>query len=69
MTQPTRIGMNGYKAFYDQKVTEVWALTSYDAQKMAQKFWGLHEKKRHMISTVLCVRANGETVPHRACDL
>lgn len=60
------LGMNGYKAFYEQKTTEVWALTSYDAQKMAQKFWGVSEKKRHMITVVLCVRFTGEDVTHRS---
>ena len=60
----TYIGLNGYKALYDQKTTEVWAMTSYDAQKMAQKFWGVPEKRRHMISVVLCKRSNGDPVTH-----
>lgn len=44
--------MNGYKAFYKTNTTEVYANTSYEAQKKAALFF--KTKKEHEVTVMLC---------------
>ena len=44
--------MNGYKAFYKNQETDVYAETSFEAQEKAAKFF--RAKKQHMVSVYLC---------------
>ncbi len=53
--------MNGYKAFYRGKNTEIQADTTYQAQQKAAQFF--KAKKSHEVSVVLCEKA-GEQVTH-----
>lgn len=53
--------MNGYKAFYRGKTTEVMADTSFQAQKKAAAFF--KAKKSYEVTVVLCEK-NGEQVVH-----
>ena len=43
--------MNGYIAFYKSKKTEVWAKSSYEAQKLAAKKF--RAKKSYDVTVVL----------------
>lgn len=57
--------MNGYKAFYKGKTTEVYADTTYQAQQIAaQQF---KAKKTHEVTVMLCEK-NGETHTHTATE-
>ena len=58
--------MNGYKAFWRGKTTEVRAETSFKAQQMAAAHWKV--RKSHEITVVLCERADGSQVVHTAVD-
>jgi hypothetical protein len=53
--------MNGYKAFYKGKSIEVYANTSYEAQKVAAKQF--KAKKSYDVTVVLCEK-KGEQVIH-----
>lgn len=54
--------MNGYKAFWRGKTTEVYAATSYEAQQeAARKF---KARKAYEVAVVLCEK-DGEQVTHR----
>jgi hypothetical protein len=53
--------MNGYKAFYRGKTTEVMADTSFQAQEKAAAFF--KAKKSYEVTVVLCEK-NGEQVVH-----
>jgi hypothetical protein len=53
--------VNGYKAFYRNKETEVYAETSYDAQQQAAKFF--KAKKSYDVTVILCEK-EGEQVTH-----
>lgn len=44
--------MNGYKAFYRGRETEVYAETSYEAQTKAAKFF--KAKKSYEVAVMLC---------------
>jgi alkyl hydroperoxide reductase subunit AhpF len=55
--------MNGYKAFWKGKETEVYAKTSYEAQKIAAKHF--KAKKAYDVTVVLCEKA-GEQITHTA---
>lgn len=46
--------MNGYKALYGSKSTEVYADTSYEAQQKAVAFFKAPPKKSYMVSVYLC---------------
>jgi hypothetical protein len=57
--------MNGYIAFYKGKRTEVYAESSYAAQKMAaEKF---KARKQYEV-TVFLAEKDGETVTHIPTD-
>ncbi len=57
--------MNGYKAFYKGKTTEVYADTTYQAQQIAaQQF---KAKKSYEVTVVLCEKA-GQQVTHTATE-
>lgn len=53
--------MNGYKAFYKGRETEVMADTSYEAQQKAAAFF--KAKKSHEVTVVLCEK-QGQQVVH-----
>lgn len=53
--------MNGYKCFYKGRTCEVYADTSYAAQKQAAKIF--KARKTHEVAVVLCEK-NGEQVTH-----
>ncbi len=53
--------MNGYKAFYRGKTTEIYADTSFQAQEKAAKFF--KAKKSYEVTVMLCEKA-GEQVVH-----
>ena len=58
--------MNGYKAFYRGKTIEVYAATSYEAQKKAATIF--KAKKQYEVTVVLCERADGSQVTHVATE-
>lgn len=62
-TDNTKHGKNGYIAFYNDKTVEVWADTSFDAQKEAQRKLKVSEKNRYKITVCLCEK-EGEQVIH-----
>lgn len=53
--------MNGYKAFYKGRQTEVNADTSYEAQQKAAAFF--KAKKSYEVTVVLCEK-QGQQVVH-----
>lgn len=55
------LAMNGYKAFYKGRQTDVTADTSYEAQKKAAAFF--KAKKSHEVTVVLCEK-KGKQVTH-----
>ena len=54
--------MNGYIAMYNGKKVEVYADTSYSAQKQAAALFRLAEKNRYKVSVYRCVDAQGNQV-------
>ena len=54
--------MNGYKAFYSCKETEVYAETSYAAYEQAVKHFNPPKSKRHMVTVHLCELAGKQVV-------
>lgn len=60
--------MNTYKAFYNQKTTEVKAETSFAAFEEAVKFFKPAKSQRHMVSVVLLEKA-GELVVHSTTSI
>ena len=58
--------MNGYKAFYKGKNIEVFALTSYEAQKKAAVIF--KAKKSYEITIVLC-ELKGEQILHSTSSI
>ena len=61
--------MNGYKAFYQNKTTEIYAETSYKAQQKAAELWKVRPKSVYKIAVVLCERKDGSTVIHSGAEL
>jgi hypothetical protein len=59
--------MNGYKAFYNGKETEVWADTSLQARDKAVAFWKVKPMYAYKVTVVLCEK-KGEQVVHRPLD-
>jgi hypothetical protein len=53
--------MNGYKAFYKNKVIDIYANTSYEAQKQASTLF--KAKKSYDVTVVLC-ETNSKPVIH-----
>ena len=60
--------MSGYKCFYNGKTCEVYADTSYGAQRQAQAVFKVKDNKRHLISVFRCVDAEGKQVTHSTAD-
>lgn len=60
--------MNGYKAFFLVRDTEVHASSSYEAYKKAVAFFRPSKSKAHMVHVVLCEK-NGEQVTHSTFSL
>jgi hypothetical protein len=54
---------NGYIAFYEDQQTEIYADTSYDAQKKAIDFFNPPESKKHTV-TVMIAEQDGEQITH-----
>lgn len=57
--------MNGYKAFYKGKEIEVYADTSFQAQKKAAEIF--KARKSYEVTVVLCER-KGQQVTHIPVD-
>lgn len=55
--------MNGYKAFYNNKTTEVYADTSLQARDKAAAFWKVKPKDAYKVTVVLCEQ-DGKQVVH-----
>ena len=55
--------MNGYKAFWKGKQIEVYAKTSFEAQRLAAAKFGT--KKNYEVTVVLCEREDGSVVEHK----
>ena len=55
--------MNGYKAFFKDKSTEVQAETALQAQTKAAAFFKVSEKRRYQVAVVLC-ETGGVQVTH-----
>ena len=53
--------MNGYKAFYKGKSIEVYANTSYEAQKKAAEIF--KARKTYQVTVVICEK-DGQQVTH-----
>lgn len=56
--------MNGYIGFYNGKRVVVMAKTQLEARDEVAKQLKVPPKKQHMISVVLCERADGSQVVH-----
>lgn len=54
--------MNGYKAFYSGKETDIYADTSFAAWEAAVKFFKAPKSKRHMVHVHLCELADKQVV-------
>ena len=52
--------MNGYKAFYKDKTIEIFANSSYEAQKKASLIF--KAKKSYEITVILCESNNSQVV-------
>jgi hypothetical protein len=59
--------LNGYKAFYNGKTTDIYAKSQWDAVLKAREFFKPPKSKAHMVSVVLC-ELNGETVTHSTVE-
>ena len=55
--------MNGYKAFYNDKTTEVYAESLYAAKLKAIEYFKPRKSQQHMVSVVLC-ELDGKQVTH-----
>lgn len=60
--------MNGYKAFWKGKTTEVYAATTYEAQRLAAAKLGVKPKKNYEVAVVLCEK-DGVTVTHNPGEI
>ncbi len=54
--------MNGYIALYRGKQIEVYANSSYEAQKEAAAQLAVHPSKRYLITVVLCEKEDEQVV-------
>lgn len=57
--------MNGYVAFYNQRRTEVYADSLYEAKELAIAAFKPPKSKRHMVTVVLAEK-DGQPVVHAA---
>lgn len=60
-------GMNGYKAFYKGRTTDVWARSSYGARLEAEGFF--KAKRAHDVTVVLCQVWDEATGTHRQASV
>ena len=60
--------MNGYKAFYAGKEIDVYATSSYAAQRLAVERFKTPKSKQHLVSVMLCER-DGQQVTHSTAGL
>ncbi|MPR11943.1 hypothetical protein [Microvirga tunisiensis] len=59
--------MNGYKAFYNGRETDIHADTLLQAKEKAVAFFKPPKSKTHMVHVHLCEK-DGEQVTHVAVD-
>jgi hypothetical protein len=57
--------MNSYQCFYERRVVEIEAKSTWEAQQKAQQRFKISDKKRHLISVML-VAKDGQPVTHLA---
>ena len=60
--------MNRYAAYFNGRVSEVSAETSYSAQKVAAELFKVRESKRYLI-TVMLIEKDGKRVSHSTAAL
>lgn len=60
--------MNGYKAFYNGKEMDVYALTAYAAKCIAVEKFKAPKSKAHMVSVMLCEK-DGAAISHKSSDI
>ena len=56
--------MNGYRAFYYNTATDIYAPTRYEAWQKAVTYFKAPKSKQHMVHVHLCEREDGSTVSH-----
>lgn len=54
----------GYVAVYNGRRIELYAKSQYAASEKAKNHFNPPKSKRHMVTTMLCERENGEPVIH-----
>ena len=54
----------GYKAFYGGREIEIYAATLYAAKLEAIRFFCVKKGKEHLVTVILCERADGSEVTH-----
>lgn len=54
----------GYKAFFNGREADIRATSLLDAKERAAAHFKPAKSKRHMVSVVLCERADGSAVTH-----
>lgn len=59
--------MNGYKAYYNGGVVDVYAKSSYEAQTVAAKLFRVSPKNQYKITVVLA-KKNGNPVIHNVSE-
>jgi hypothetical protein len=58
----------GYKAFFNGKEVELYASGLYPAKVAAIAHFKPRKKQEHMVSVVLCERADDSVVTHSPAD-
>ena len=56
--------MNGYKAYYNGKDTEIFAATLWEAKQKAIAFFKVPKSKHGIVAVVLCEK-EGQQVEHK----
>lgn len=66
--QPTintkNAGDSGYIAFYNGKRCEVYARSSYSAQRLAIEYFKAPKSKQYQVQVMVAERPDGSTVVH-----
>ena len=60
--------MYGYVCFYNRQRVEVYAESTYAAQKKVAAMLKVPPKKQYLISVTLCERPDGSQVVHTAVN-
>lgn len=60
---------HGYKAFYNQKQADVYAPSLYAAKLKAIEHFKAPKSRAHMVTVMLCERADGSQVIHSTASL